>query len=49
MASRRKRTQRVRRAPIPEFDEPQPRSVGAFFMRHEMTDKHHTEAEREQR
>ncbi len=28
--SRRKRQRRDRRAPIPDFDEPQPREVGAF-------------------
>ena len=30
--SRRKRTRRDRRAPIPNFDEPQPRDAGAFFL-----------------
>ena len=30
MASRRKRTQRDRRAPIPDFDEPQPAKLGLF-------------------
>lgn len=32
MGSRRKRTQRDRRALIPDFDEPLPRQIGAFLM-----------------
>ena len=31
MASRRSRTRRDKRAPITDFDEPQPRTTGAFF------------------